>query len=104
MLERGTSASRLALVLVYFVNHSTAPVNLGGAERSMLKLVEDWYTADPDFEAVFLTKAPRGKFIEAVEKRGWAYLPFLYRGWTIPKPAAPVSEITYFAQDDYRAK
>lgn len=103
MSEPGIPASRLAHVLVYFVNHSTAPVNLGGAERSMLKLVEDWYATDPDFEAVFLTKAPRGKFIEAVEQRGWAYLSFLYRGWTIPKPVAPVSEITYFAQDDYRS-
>lgn len=90
-------------MLVYFVNHSTAPVNLGGAERSMIKLVADWYASDPDFEAVFITKAPRGKFIEAIEQRGWAYLPFLYRGWTIPKPEAPVSEITYFAHDDYRA-
>lgn len=90
-------------VLVYFVNHSTAPVNLGGAERSMIKLVEDWYATDPEFEAVFITKAPRGKFIDAIEQRGWAYLPFLYRGWTIPKPDAPVSEITYFAHDDYRA-
>ena len=90
-------------MLVYFVNHSTAPVNLGGAERSMIKLVEDWYATDPDFEAVFITKAPRGKFIEAIEARGWAYLPYLYRGWTIPKPVAPVSEITYFAHDDYQA-
>lgn len=90
-------------MLVYFVNHSTAPVNLGGAERSMLKLVEDWYASDPDFEAVFITKAPRGKFIDAVEERGWAYLPFLYRGWTIPKDNPPLSEITYFAHDDYAA-
>jgi len=90
-------------MLVYFINHSTAPINLGGAERSMIKLVEDWYASDPEFEAVFITKAPRGKFIAAVEERGWAHLPFLYRGWTIPKPVAPVSEITYFAHDDYRA-
>lgn len=90
-------------MLVYFVNHSTAPVNLGGAERSMIKLVEDWYASDPDFEAVFLTKAPRGKFVAAIEERGFAYLSFLFRGWTIPKPDAPVSEITYFAHDDYEA-
>lgn len=90
-------------MLVFFVNHSTAPVNLGGAERSMIKLVADWYASDPEFEAVFITKAPRGKFIEAIEQRGWAYLSFLYRGWTIPQPDAAVSEITYFAHDDYRA-
>lgn len=90
-------------MLVYFVNHSTAPINLGGAERSMIALVEDWYASDPEFEALFITKAPRGKFIEAIEDRGWSYLAFRYRGWTIPKADAPVSEITYFARDDYAA-
>lgn len=90
-------------MLVYFINHSTAPINLGGAERSMIKLVEDWYGSDPEFEAFFITKAPRGRFIDAIEQRGWAYKAFRYRGWTIPKHDAPVSEITYFARDDYAA-
>ncbi|MFP5250981.1 MAG: glycosyltransferase family 4 protein [Actinomycetes bacterium] len=88
-------------MLVYFVNHSVAPVNLGGAERSMIKLVEDWYASDPTFEAFFLTKAPKGQFIKAIEERGWKYRAFRYRGWTIPKPNAPLSEITYFAREDY---
>nr|WP_246318631.1 glycosyltransferase family 4 protein [Leifsonia psychrotolerans] len=88
-------------MLVYFINHSVAPANLGGAERSMIKLVEDWYASDPDFEAFFITKAPRGLFIKAIEERGWKYKAFAYRGWTIPKHDAPVSEITYFARYDY---
>jgi glycosyltransferase involved in cell wall biosynthesis len=88
---------------VYFVNHSTAPVNLGGAERSLIRLVEDWYASDPGFEAFFITKSPRGKFIDAIEERGWSYKAFRYRGWTIQKPNPPKSEITYFANDDYRS-
>jgi len=90
-------------VLVYFVNHSVAPKNLGGAERSMIKLVEDWYATDPDFEAHFITKAPRGQFIAAIEERGWSYTAYRYRGWTIPKADPPLSEITYFAREDYAA-
>lgn len=90
-------------MLVYFVNHSTAPINLGGAERSLIKLVEDWYASDPEFEAVFITKAPRGKFIAAIEDRGWRYRAFRFRGWALPNPHPPVSEITYFAHDDYAA-
>lgn len=90
-------------MLVYFVNHSVAPTNLGGAERSMIKLVEEWYASDPDFEAHFITKAPRGRFIEAIEERDWAYTAFRYRGWTIPKDNPPLSEITYFAREDYAA-
>lgn len=90
-------------MLVYFVNHSTAPVNLGGAERSLIRLVEEWYAADPDFEAFFITKAPRGRFIDAIEQRGWGYQAFRYRGWAGPSVNPPVSEITYFARDDYAA-
>ncbi|MGN6427686.1 MAG: glycosyltransferase [Leifsonia sp.] len=90
-------------VLVYFVNHSTAPINLGGAERSMIALVEDWQRRDPEFEPVFITKAPHGKFVAAIEERGWAYESFPYRGWTIPAPNPPASEVMYFANDDYRS-
>ena len=88
-------------MLVYFVNHSTAPINLGGAERSLIKLVEDWYASDPDFEAVFITKHPRGQFIRALEERDWAFRSFRYRGWTVPRNPAPLSEMTYFAREDY---
>jgi len=88
-------------VLVYFINHSVAPDNLGGAERSMIKLVEDWYASDPDFEAFFITKAPRGRFIEAIEKRGWNYRAFPYRGWMLHKPHTSRSELTYSAHYDY---
>jgi glycosyltransferase involved in cell wall biosynthesis len=90
-------------VLVYFINHSTAPVNLGGAERSMIQLVEDWYATDPEFEALFITKAPRGKFIAAIEERGWAYRAFPFRGWTIQRPNPAASEVAFFARANYRA-
>jgi glycosyltransferase involved in cell wall biosynthesis len=88
-------------VLVYFVNHSTAPINLGGAERSLIQLVQDWYDRDPDFEAVFITKHPRGQFIKAIEEKGWAFRSYRYRGWTIPQVDAPLAEKTYFAREDY---
>ncbi|RUR01337.1 glycosyltransferase family 4 protein [Labedella endophytica] len=88
-------------MLVYFVNHSIAPINLGGAERSLIQLVQDWYDRDPEFEAVFITKHPRGQFIKAIEEKGWAYKSFRYRGWTIPSVDAPLAEVTYFAREDY---
>lgn len=88
-------------MLVYFINHSVAPVNLGGAERSMIKLVEDWYASDPDFEAFFITKAPRGQFIAALEKRGWKYRAFAYRGWLLHKADSTPSEVAFAAHHDY---
>ena len=90
-------------MLVYLLNHSTAPVNLGGAERSLLRLVEDWYASDPEFEAVFITKAPRGRFIAALEERGWNYRAFRYRGWAGPAAGLSSAERRYFARDDYAA-
>jgi glycosyltransferase involved in cell wall biosynthesis len=41
--------------------------------------------------------------VDALEERGWAYQSFRYRGWTIPRDDPPESEITYFANDDYRS-
>lgn len=91
-------------MLVSFANHSTAPVNLGGAERSLLRFVEDWAATDPDFTPHFVTKAPRGKFIEALDERGWQYDAFRYRGWAVPSPQpAPAAERAAFATVDYAA-
>jgi glycosyltransferase involved in cell wall biosynthesis len=90
-------------VLVFFVNHSTAPVSLGGAERSLLALVEHWYAADDDFEAFFITKHPRGQFTAALDARGWAYESIRFRGWAGPRADPPVQELAYFARQDYAA-
>jgi glycosyltransferase involved in cell wall biosynthesis len=91
-------------VRVCFANHSTAPVNLGGAERSLIRFVEDWQARDPDLTPVFLTKAPRGKFIEAIERRGWSYRAYRFRGWAVPSPQpAPAAERAAFATADYAA-
>lgn len=89
---------------VIFSNHSTAPVNLGGAERSLLKLVDDWAARNPDFEPFFFTKAPTGLFTKALDERGYAYRAFRFRGWALPSPQpAPVAERTTFAAADYQA-
>jgi glycosyltransferase involved in cell wall biosynthesis len=91
-------------VRVFFSNHSTAPINLGGAERSLLQLVEDWTASRPDFEPFFVTKAPAGKFIEALRQRGWPFTAYRFRGWALPSPQpAPVAERTAFAAADYAA-
>ncbi|WP_083513589.1 glycosyltransferase [Curtobacterium luteum] len=91
-------------MLISFVNHSTAPVSLGGAERSLLRFVEDWQAADPSMRPTFVTKAPRGKFTAALDERGWEYAAFRYRGWALPSPQpAPAAERAAFATVDYAA-
>lgn len=89
---------------VMFSNHSTAPVNLGGAERSLLRLVEDWKARRPDLDAVFVTKAPEGQFIKALRERGWPFTAYRYRGWAVPSDQpAPPAETASFATVDYEA-
>ncbi|CAN5575520.1 hypothetical protein BH09ACT4_BH09ACT4_01420 [soil metagenome] len=90
-------------MLVYFLNHSTAAVNLGGAERSMIRLVEDWIAADQNFEPYFLTKSPAGLFVAELEKRHWPYEAIRFRGWAGPRSDPPASELAYFARTDYNA-
>ncbi len=88
-------------MLVYFVNHSSAIDHLGGAERSLIKLVEDWYAADPEFEAFFITKLPRGQFIAALQERGWNYRAYPYRGWVLPQDKPHATELTHYSREDY---
>lgn len=89
---------------VIFLNHSTAPVNLGGAERSLLRLVEEWAALRPDFEPFFITKAPAGQFIAALKDRGLPFEAIRFRGWALPsRQPAPPSEVATFATTDYAA-
>ncbi|MBA8990040.1 glycosyltransferase involved in cell wall biosynthesis [Curtobacterium pusillum] len=87
---------------VIFANHSSAPTNLGGAERSLLRFVEDWQRIDPGLEPVFVTKAPEGTFIKALKERGWPFKAYRFRGWALPsEQPAPAAEQAAFATVDY---
>ncbi|WP_439690664.1 glycosyltransferase family 4 protein [Curtobacterium sp. SP.BCp] len=87
---------------VIFANHSSAPVNLGGAERSLLRFVDDWQRIDPELQPVFVTKAPEGTFIKELKDRGWPFKAYRFRGWALPSPQpAPAAERAAFATVDY---
>ncbi|MGA1813619.1 glycosyltransferase [Frondihabitans sp. 4ASC-45] len=89
---------------VFFSNHSTAPVNLGGAERSLLHLVEHWQSRRPDLEPHFLTKAPEGQFIKALRAKNLPFTAYRFRGWALPSDQpAPAAEVASFATADYAA-
>lgn len=88
-------------MLILFVNHSVAPTSLGGAERSMLRMVEEWQARDPDLDVHFLTKAPRGTFIAALEERGMEYTAFSYRGWAGSPGEASAERAGLFAAANY---
>ena len=69
----------------------------------MIQLVEDWQRIDPEFEPFFLTKAPVGQFVAAIEKRGWRYEAIRFRGWAFTKFPLPQAELAYYARENYAA-
>lgn len=90
-------------MLVYFVNHSSALDHLGGSERSLFRLIDEWLAADPDLEPYFITKSPPGLVVAELEKRGWGYTALTYRGWAVPPHDAHPDQVAYHARDDYLA-
>lgn len=90
-------------MLVYFINHSSALDHLGGSERSMFRLIEEWVSTDADFEPFFVTKLPRGLVIDELEARGWPYLALPYRGWAVPPHDAHPDQVAFHAPADNAA-
>jgi glycosyltransferase involved in cell wall biosynthesis len=72
-------------VRVAFINHSTAALHLGGAERSLLQLATDWFARDESLTAHFITKFPPGLFVEELKTRGWSFTTEPFRGWIVPR-------------------
>lgn len=90
-------------MLAFFLNHSTAPVALGGAERSLFSFVERWRESDPELETFFITKHPVGQAIAELDRRGWDYEAIPFRGWADASPEASAAQTAYFATVDYAA-
>ncbi|WP_161494125.1 glycosyltransferase family 4 protein [Microcella alkaliphila] len=90
-------------MLVYFVNHSSAIDHLGGSERSLLKLIDDWIAAEPTLEPYFITRAPAGLLVEELRARSWAYSLVPYSGWAVPPHEADCESVAYRASKDYLA-
>lgn len=91
------------MVLVFLLNHSTAPVSLGGAERSLFELVERWHQRDSALQSFFITKHPAGQAVAALKARRWQYEAIPFRGWADASPKATASQVGYFATVDYAA-
>ncbi|MFN3707843.1 glycosyltransferase family 4 protein [Microcella sp.] len=83
---------------VLFVNHSSAPDHLGGSERSLFRLIDEWLERNPALEPQFVTKAPKGLVVAELEQRGWPYRMVPFTGWAVPPHDAHPDQVAYFAQ------
>lgn len=90
-------------MLVYFINHSSAVDHLGGSERSLFRMIDEWREIDPKLEPYFITKAPRGLVVAELERRGWGFTALPYRGWAVPDHESHRDKLAYFAAEDYAA-
>lgn len=88
---------------VLFVNHSSAPDHLGGSERSLFRLIEEWCKRNDQLEPHFVTKAPRGLVVTELEQRGWPYLMLPYTGWAVPAHDAHPDQVAYYAERNHAA-
>lgn len=71
---------------VCVVNHSSARDHLGGAERSLLALLDRWVEVDPTVEIEVISKSPPGLVVSAANTRGWPVTTIPFQGWLTPAP------------------
>lgn len=88
---------------VFFVNHASPEDHLGGAELSLLKLVSDWESTDPDFEPTFITRSRKGPFARALEQRAWPTIVLPYEGWVVSGYRPHTSDVLRIARSDYES-
>jgi len=69
--------------LVYFVSHSAVNDHLGGSELSMLRLIDEWMTRDPELVPVIVMPSKRGVLAAEVRNRQWQAMHVPYEGWAL---------------------
>ncbi len=67
---------------VAFVSHQSS-AHLGGAERSMLAIIDAWRAADPELEPIVIGPAPAAALADEVRRRGWETLDVPMTGWAV---------------------
>ena len=68
---------------------------IGGAERSMLDVFDNW-TKKYSIEPIFILREPLGTMVGEMNKRGWKYYPVKFTFWSYPKP--PVTDEEVFTE------
>lgn len=67
---------------VVVVSHSAAD-HLGGAEQSLLALLDHWTAVDPSVEPIVVGPEPAAAMAREVRARGWACLDLPMTGWAV---------------------
>ena len=69
---------------VLFLSHSSGSENLGGAELTLLQLIDAWRAARPDLEVFVVARNPRGSLQTELDARGVAHDSIDFSSWVRP--------------------
>ena len=65
-----------------FINHNSAE-HLGGAERSLLTLIDRWVTEDPTVTPIVVSPGPSAAMARAITHRNWRHVELDFEGWAV---------------------
>jgi glycosyltransferase involved in cell wall biosynthesis len=90
-------------VRVLVFSHSSAVDNLGGAERSLLQLLDEWRAARPDLEPVVVSRTPSGYLQPELDRRGIPWMNIRFHSVVRHRRAETDEHIYRSARDDFAA-
>lgn len=69
---------------VVFLSHSSGSENLGGAELSLLHLIDEWKAKRPSIEVFVVARNPRGSLQPELDRRGVDHESLDFSSWVRP--------------------
>lgn len=66
------------------VSHSSAVENMGGAELTLLQMIDEWRRHRPDIEFIVVARTPEGRLQPALEFRDVPCITIDFDSWVLP--------------------
>ncbi|WP_104135617.1 glycosyltransferase [Cryobacterium sp. Y62] len=88
---------------VLLLSHSSAVENLGGAELSMLQMIDNWRTYDPSVEIMVVSRSPVGLLQPELERRAVPWMNLEFGSWVLPQLIVAPEDVYRTARHDFLA-
>lgn len=76
---------------------------MAGAERSMVRMFDQWRQLDPGLELMVITRRPEGLLQPELDARGIPWVNLTYNSWVLPKALTVAEDIFRSAREDFAA-
>lgn len=88
---------------VLILSHSSAVENLGGAERSMLGMIDDWRERRPETRFFVIARTPQGFLQPELDRRGIPVMTIPYGSWVLHNRVIEPPDLVRTAREDFAA-